>query len=91
MNLEQASLAALEAARTGDLNSVGIALEARQRAIASGEAPTPLALYAGEQTAELLRDLMRQIRDDGERLRQLQSFSSLAQGLAQNVNIEARG
>lgn len=85
MNLEQASLAALEAARAGDLNSVTIALEARQRAIQAGEAPTPLALYAGEQTARLLRDLVQQMHGDSERLRQLQKFSFA--GEASHLNI----
>lgn len=87
MNLEQASLAALEAARAGDLNSVAIALEARQRAIQAGETPTPLALYAGEQTSQLLREMTRHLRGDSERLRQLRQFTS-PEG---NSHIEVRG
>ena len=55
MNLEEASTAALEAARSGDFEGVAEALKARQQALDSGETPTPCDLYYGEQALRLLR------------------------------------
>jgi hypothetical protein len=59
MNLEEASRAALEAARSGDLDGAAVALELRRGALAGGEIPTPRDLYCGDQTAQLLRELVQ--------------------------------
>lgn len=58
MNLEEASQAALEAARSGDLDGVAEALRIRQRALDAGESPTPKDLYCGEQVSQLLREFV---------------------------------
>jgi len=58
MNLEEASTAALEAARSGDFEGVAEALKARQQALDSGETPTPCDLYYGEQALRLLREFV---------------------------------
>jgi hypothetical protein len=75
MTLEQASFAALEAARVGDLLALSAALEVRQEALNAGEIPTTSTLYAGEQTTQLLRGMVRELRQDDERLRRLRKFS----------------
>jgi len=72
MTLEEASAAALEAARTGNLDSLALALSARAAALARGQLPTADVLAAGEHIAELLRDLIRDTALDAARLRQLE-------------------
>ena len=74
MNLEEASAAALEAARAGDLEALEKALAARGKALAAGEIPTPGVHAAGELTAQLLRDLIRDTALEASRLRQLERF-----------------
>ena len=61
-SLEQASLAALAAAQKGDLDAVARALIQRQEALDRGEIATAGILSAGELTASLLRDLIRDVR-----------------------------
>ncbi len=77
MTLEQASFAALDAARVGDLLALAAALEVRQEALNAGELPTTSTLYAGEQTSQLLRGLVRELRQDDERMRRLRKFSAV--------------
>lgn len=72
MTLEEASVAALEAARSGDFNALAQALAARAEALSRGEYPTPGVHAAGELTAQVLRDL---IRDTGFECARLQQFS----------------
>jgi hypothetical protein len=70
-SLKQASLAALAAAQAGDLDAVERALIERQAALDRGETPSPGILSSGELVAELLRDLIREIRLEDARLRRL--------------------
>ncbi len=72
-SLEQASLAALGAAQKGDLEAVARALADRQAALDRGETPTPGVLSAGELTATLLREFVRDARLEDLRLRRLAS------------------
>ncbi|MEO5924531.1 MAG: hypothetical protein ABIR70_11965 [Bryobacteraceae bacterium] len=72
MTLEEASAAALEATRIGDLDALAKALAARSSALASGESPTPGVHAAGELTMELLRQLIRDTGLEVARLKQLQ-------------------
>lgn len=74
MNLEESSAAALEAARAGDLDALTTALAARAEALSRGELPTPGIHAAGELTAQLLRDLIRETGLESARLRQLALF-----------------
>jgi hypothetical protein len=79
-SLERASLAALAAAQKGDLDAVEQALAERQQALDRGEMPTPGVLSAGELTAKLLRDLVRDARLEDSRLRRLaKDFGGSAQ------------
>jgi hypothetical protein len=73
MNLEQATAAALIAAQKGDLNALAGALEARGAALEGGEEPTPGVLAAGELTANLLREMMRDIAAESAQLRRFAS------------------
>ena len=74
MTLEEATFAALEAARAGDLDVLGTALAARARAMAAGEVPTLGVHAAGERTAQLLRELIRATGLEAARLRQLERY-----------------
>lgn len=76
MTLEQASVAALEAARAGDLDALEAALAARAIALQRGEPATPGVHSAGELTAQLLRNLIRDTGLESARLRQLAEFGS---------------
>jgi len=69
--LEQASVAALAAAQVGDLDALEPALVDRQAALDRGEVPDPGVLSSGELTAQLLRDLIRDLRLEDARLRRL--------------------
>jgi hypothetical protein len=71
MTLEEASAAALEAARSGDLVAVAQALAARAEALSLGELPTAAVHATGELTVQLLRDLIRDTGLESARLRQL--------------------
>ena len=72
MTLEKATLAALEAAQTCDLEALGRALEARQAALDSGDSLiTPGVVSSGEITAHLLRELIRDIRLESASLRHI--------------------
>ncbi len=72
MTLEEATLAALEAAQTGDLEELGRALEARQAALDKVDSSiTSGILASGEITAHLLRELIRDIRMETSRLRHI--------------------
>ena len=72
MTLEQATLAALEAAQAGDLEALGLALEARQAALdARDSLITPGVVSSGEITAHLLRELIRDTRLESARLRHI--------------------
>jgi len=72
MTLEEATIAALEAAQVGDLEALGRALEARQAAL-DGDAfsVTPGILASGEITAQLLRELIRDTWIETGRLRHI--------------------
>jgi hypothetical protein len=59
MNLQEASKAALEAARCRDLDALAAALKIRQQALDAGEQPTQQDLYWGEQAAQFVRELVR--------------------------------
>lgn len=72
MTLEEASAAALEAVRAGDLDRLTIALAARSAALSRGESATPGVHAAGELTAQQLRDLIRETGLECARLQQLQ-------------------
>jgi hypothetical protein len=74
MNLEEASVAALKAARAGDLDALAQALEARAAALAVGQRPTPGVHAAGELTAQILRDLVRDAVLESVRLRQIGKY-----------------
>lgn len=74
MTLEEASAAALEAAREGDLDALERALAARGAALALGETPTSGVHAAGELTAQLLRELIRDTAVEAARLRQVESY-----------------
>ncbi len=74
MKLEEASAAALEAARAGDLDALEAALAARAAALASSEQPTPGVHAAGELTAQLLRDLIRDTAREAARLHQIGNY-----------------
>jgi hypothetical protein len=76
MTLEESSAAALEAVRAGDLDALERALEARTEALLRREVPTPGVHAAGELTAQLLRDLIRETGLESARLRQLTLTSS---------------
>jgi hypothetical protein len=71
MTLEESSAAALEAARSRDLDALVQALAARADALSRGDLPTPGVHAAGELTARLLRDLIRDTEIESTRLRQL--------------------
>ena len=72
MNLEQATLAALEAAQAGDLAALAHALGARQAALDQGElAALPGVFSAGEITLDLLRSLTRDMRLEAARLQRI--------------------
>ena len=77
MTLEDASSAALEAARAGDLDALSHALTDRAEALARGEQPTPGVHAAGELTAQLLRSLIRDTALESARLRQVSEFTTL--------------
>jgi hypothetical protein len=72
VTLEQASLQALEAARSGDLEALDTALAARADALRRGEPVSPGVYSAGELTASLLRNLVRDIAGEAARLRQVE-------------------
>ncbi len=74
MNLEESSAAALEAARARDLDALATALAARAEALTRGELPTPGIHAAGELTAQLLRELIRETGMESSRLRQMALF-----------------
>ena len=74
MTLEESSLAALEAAKSRNLDALAVALVARADALARGELPAPGVHAAGELTARLLRDLIRDTGLEHARLRQLGSY-----------------
>jgi hypothetical protein len=74
MTLEEASAAALEAARTGDLDALAQALSARASALAAGACPTPGVYAAGELTAQFLRELIRDTGLEAARLRQMEQY-----------------
>lgn len=72
MTLEQATVAALEAAQKGDLNALTRALKARQAALDEGREEVSAGVHsAGELTAQLLRELIRDTRMEASRLRQI--------------------
>lgn len=72
MTLEQATLAALEAAEAGDLEALGRALASRQAALdAADSSITPGIHSAGELTAQLLRDQIRDLRLEAARLQHM--------------------
>ncbi len=62
----------MDAARSGDLDAVAQALEARALAIERGELPNDAVLDLGEQVASLLRELRASLRTEDARLKQLE-------------------
>ena len=72
MTLEEASAAALKAAQAADLDGLASALSARAEALAVGAIPTPGVHAAGELTAQLLRDLIRETGLESARLMQIE-------------------
>lgn len=75
MTLEEASAAALQAARAEDLDALAGALAARSKALARGEIPTPGVHATGELTAQLLRELIRETGLESARLRQMSQLA----------------
>ncbi|MEO8100100.1 MAG: hypothetical protein ABI811_20540 [Acidobacteriota bacterium] len=69
--LEEASTHAVAAAQLKDLEALADALEMRSHALEAGDLPTVGVHAAGELTAHLLRDLIRETTIESARLRQV--------------------
>ena len=74
MTISEATAQAKAALAAGDLPAVRRALEARRKAIASGETPSTEAFAAGEELLRLLRELQRQAAYDSARIGQVRRY-----------------
>jgi hypothetical protein len=87
LTLERATQEALAAAESSDLERLAEALDARAKALASGEPPTPEVLAAGERVAQLLRTLIQQTAFECARLQRMQPYLRQVENLPEHPAI----
>jgi hypothetical protein len=74
MTLQEATGRASAALDAGDLTALAAALQARRKAIRSGEVPTLEAFEAGERLLARLRDFAQRTAFESARLGQIQRY-----------------